>query len=125
MGRREEALSATFAAVEICRRLSQANPVAYLPDLATSLNNLGAILSELGRREEALAPSEEAVAIRRHLSQEAPAAWQPDLAMSLNNLGTMLSELGRREEALGLLAVSSGFGPAWRVDGGKIVSLTA
>jgi len=25
----------------------------------------------------------------------------------------------------GLLAVSSGFGPAWRVDGGKIVSLTA
>ena len=26
---------------------------------------------------------------------------------------------------LGLLAVSSGFGPAWRVDGGKIVSLTA
>ena len=24
-----------------------------------------------------------------------------------------------------LLAVSSGFGPAWRVDGGKIVSLTA
>jgi len=26
---------------------------------------------------------------------------------------------------IGLLAVSSGFGPAWRVDGGKIVSLTA
>ena len=26
---------------------------------------------------------------------------------------------------LGLLAGSSGFGPAWRVDGGKIVSLTA
>jgi len=25
----------------------------------------------------------------------------------------------------GLLAGSSGFGPAWRVDGGKIVSLTA
>jgi len=25
----------------------------------------------------------------------------------------------------GLLAVSSGFGPAWRVDGGKIVSLAA
>jgi len=28
-------------------------------------------------------------------------------------------------ERPGLLAVSSGFGPAWRVDGGKIVSLTA
>ena len=27
--------------------------------------------------------------------------------------------------AVGLLAGSSGFGPAWRVDGGKIVSLTA
>ena len=27
--------------------------------------------------------------------------------------------------APGFLAVSSGFGPAWRLDGGKIVSLTA
>ena len=31
----------------------------------------------------------------------------------------------RDEDGVGLLAVSSGFGPAWRVDGGKIVSLTA
>ena len=30
-----------------------------------------------------------------------------------------------RVTVIGLLAVSSGFGPAWRVDGGKIVSLTA
>ena len=30
-----------------------------------------------------------------------------------------------RVKATGPLAGSSGFGPAWRVDGGKIVSLTA
>jgi len=34
-------------------------------------------------------------------------------------------EAARIQGFEGLLAVSSGFGPAWRVDGGKIVSLTA
>ena len=39
--------------------------------------------------------------------------------------GGGLVTAGVNEASLGLLAVSSGFGPAWRVDGGKIVSLTA
>jgi tetratricopeptide (TPR) repeat protein len=42
-----------------------ANPQAFLPDLAMSLNNLGAMLSALGRREEALAATQEAVDIYR------------------------------------------------------------
>jgi hypothetical protein len=44
----------------------------------------------------------------------------------LRKIGELLDTL-RGFGALGLLAVSSGFGrvgPAWRVDGGKIVSLT-
>jgi tetratricopeptide (TPR) repeat protein len=65
-----------------------------------SLNNLGAMFSNLGRREEALAASQEAVDIRRRLAQTRPDAFLPDLAMSLNNLGAMFSNLGRREEAL-------------------------
>ena len=68
------------------RRLAEANPDAWLPDLASSLNNLGVRLAEAGRREEALAPTEEAVTIRRRLAQNNPDAWLPDLATSLNNL---------------------------------------
>ena len=147
LGRREEALAASQEAVDIYRRLAQTRPDAFLPDLATSLNNLGshalqpraarggagrqprgrrhligasrkraptpssptsrsslnnlgADLSNLGRREEALAASQEAVDIYRRLAQTRPDAFLPDLAMSLNNLGACLSDLGRREEAL-------------------------
>jgi len=100
LGRREAALEATKEAVALYRQLAQAQPQAFLPDLAASLTNLGAMLSELGRREEALQATEEAVALYRQLAQAQPQAFLPDLAMSLNNLGKMLSDLGRREEAL-------------------------
>ena len=69
----------------IRRQLAEARPDAFLPDLATSLNNLSDRLSDLGRREEALAAIEEAVAIRRQLAEARPDAFLPDLAMSLNN----------------------------------------
>ena len=100
LGRREEALAATQEAVDIYRGLARANPQAFLPYLAASLNNLGNRLSALGRREEALRATQEAVEIRRQLAQENPQAFLPDLATSLNNLGSDLSALGRREEAL-------------------------
>jgi tetratricopeptide (TPR) repeat protein len=100
LGRQEEALTATQEAVKIYRQLAQQNPQAFLPYLATSLNNLGAMLSALGRREEALKATQESVDIRRKLAKQNPQAFLPDLATSLNNLGAMLSALGRREEAL-------------------------
>jgi tetratricopeptide (TPR) repeat protein len=50
----------------------------FLPDLAMSLNNLGASLSQLGRREEALAATQEAVDIRRRLA----ASWEGDVETS-------------------------------------------
>ncbi|MFJ7207134.1 hypothetical protein ACIQWR_26815, partial [Streptomyces sp. NPDC098789] len=40
--------------VQIRRTLAQANPDAYLPDLAMSLNNLAVQLAEIGRLDEAL-----------------------------------------------------------------------
>ncbi len=86
------------AGIDRLRELSQSNP-AFLPDLASALNNLGAQYSNLGRREEALQPTEEAVGIYRKLSQSNP-AFVPDLAMALNNLGNRYSNLGRRKEAL-------------------------
>ena len=42
LGRREEALAAIEEAVTICRQLAAARPDAFLPDLATSLNNQSA-----------------------------------------------------------------------------------
>ena len=100
LGRREDALAAAREAVEIHRRLAADRPDAFLPDLATSLNNLGASLSNLGRREDALAAAREASDLYRRLAADRPDAFRPDLAMSLNNLGGGLSDLGRREDAL-------------------------
>ncbi|MBO4161431.1 tetratricopeptide repeat protein [Micromonospora antibiotica] len=99
-GLRDQALPLAEESAGIYRRLAGANPAAYLPALASSLNDLGLWLWGLGRREEALAPSEEAAAIYRRLAGANPAAYLPALAMSLNNLGLWLSGLGRREEAL-------------------------
>ncbi|MFI1911248.1 hypothetical protein ACH444_36025, partial [Streptomyces microflavus] len=47
------------------RTLAEANPDAYLPDLAASLNNLSNRLGGVGRSDEGLAAVQEAVAIRR------------------------------------------------------------
>jgi tetratricopeptide (TPR) repeat protein len=100
LGRREEALAAVEEAVTIRRELAAARPDAFLPGLATALNNQSNRLSGLGRREEALAAVEEAVTIRRELAAARPDAFLPDLAGSLNSQSIHLSGLGRREEAL-------------------------
>ncbi|WP_328383525.1 tetratricopeptide repeat protein [Micromonospora zamorensis] len=98
-GLHDQALAASQEAVTIRRQLMQSDPVAYLPDLAMSLANLGVRLSALGRREEALVPAEEAVDLYRQLAKANP-TYPPKLAASLNNLGIWVSALGRREEAL-------------------------
>ncbi|WP_322755187.1 tetratricopeptide repeat protein, partial [Frankia sp. Cas3] len=100
VGRRAEALAPATEAVGLSRRLAEAAPDAYLPDLAMSLTTLAIGLSEVGRRAEALAPATEAVGLYRRLAEAAPDAYLPDLAGSLNNLAIGLSEVGRRAEAL-------------------------
>ena len=54
-------------AVEIYKRLAKANPAAYEPDLAMSINNLANILSETGDRAGAIASCQEAL----HLYEQA------------------------------------------------------
>jgi len=104
VGRREEALAAIQEAVTHYRRLAEAMPDAYVPDLARSLNNLSNRLSGVGRREEALAAIQEAVAIRRRLAEAMPDAYLPDLARSQRLLAQILADLGREEEAARVLA---------------------
>jgi hypothetical protein len=90
----------TTVVTEILRPLAQANSDAYLPDLATSLNNLGQRLADAGLRQAALPPTQEAVTIRRQLAEANPDAYLPYLAMALNNLGKQLAEAGQRQAAL-------------------------
>ena len=75
------------------RDLAADNPHPLHPDLATSLNNLGASLRGLGEYHEALTIDREAVALRRHLAADNPTRHTPDLATSLSNLGASLRAL--------------------------------
>ena len=100
LGQREAALGATHEAVEVYRGLAAKHPDAFLPDLATSLSNLGLLLSEVGQRDAALDATHQAVELRRGLAAKHPDAFLPDLAVSLTNLGLLLSEVGQRDAAL-------------------------
>ncbi|HEX7134064.1 MAG TPA: tetratricopeptide repeat protein, partial [Iamia sp.] len=95
---REEAVPPLEEAVRLRRQLAAENP-AFVPDLATALNNRGIRYGEVGRSVEAVAPLEEAVRLRRQLAAGNP-AFVSDLASALNNLGGCYSELGRGEEAV-------------------------
>jgi tetratricopeptide (TPR) repeat protein len=98
VGKRQEAVGPTEAAVRIRRELAEQNP-AFLPELAKALNNLGSRYRGVGKRQEAVGPTEEAVQIRRKLAEQNP-AFLPELAGSLNNLGIRYSEVGKRQEAV-------------------------
>jgi Tetratricopeptide repeat len=93
-------LASITEAVDIRRELAGANPAAYLPDLATSLNNLSVQQAETGDRQAALVSITEAVDIRRELAGANPGAYLPDLATSLNNLSLRQAETGDRQAAL-------------------------
>ncbi|MFI6582822.1 tetratricopeptide repeat protein [Embleya sp. NPDC050493] len=99
-GLHQQALTTDQHAHDILRRLAKADPAAYEPDLAMSLNNLSIRLGEVGGRAEGLTAIEEAVAIRRRLAAANPAAYEPDLATSLNNLSIDYGAVGRRAEGL-------------------------
>jgi tetratricopeptide (TPR) repeat protein len=94
------ALRLTDTLAWVDRQMARDNPVAYEPDLARSLSNLGTWQAEAGRRDEALAATQEAVEIYRRLAADNPAIYEPDLARSLFNLGTWLAEAGRWDGAL-------------------------
>jgi tetratricopeptide (TPR) repeat protein len=99
-GDRRAALQARREATGIYRQLFQAEPAAYLPKLANSLNNLGASLSEVGDHHAALEATREATAIYRRLAAAKPANHLTGLARALNNLAIQLSEVGDRRAAL-------------------------
>ena len=82
------------------QELSDINPAAYEPNLATSLNNFSVDLANVGLYEQALHAIQQAVEIRTRLATANPAAYEPDLASSLNNLSFVLSDPRESEQAL-------------------------
>ena len=86
-------------ALQIHRELAQQNPEAYLPKVATSLNNLGVLLRDTNDLKKAQDYYEEALQIHRELAQQNPEAYLPKVATSLNNLGVLLRDTNDLKKA--------------------------
>ena len=99
-GQRGEALVASEELVRLHRALASCSGDAFLPELASALNNLSERLSDFDRREEALAAGEELVKLCREVAGRNAGAFLPELASALNNLSERLSDFDRNEEAL-------------------------
>src|ERR1019366_5490304 len=103
MGQRDAALQSIAEAVTIRRKLAEANPDAFLPDLAMSLNNQASRQSGMGQREAALQSIAEAVTHYRKLAEANPDAFLPNLAGSCCTWGRILraDEPGQAAEKFG------------------------
>ena len=77
------------AALEIFRRLADADPVAYEPYVARTLNNLGELHRNMNDFPQAAKEYADALKIYKKLADADPAAYEPDVAMTLNNLGNL------------------------------------
>ncbi|MBA2659035.1 MAG: tetratricopeptide repeat protein, partial [Nitrosospira sp.] len=76
-------------ALEIYRRLADANPQTWLPDVAVTLNNLALLQRARNEFTAAEAGYREALAIYRPLAEVNPQTWLPDVAVTLNNLANL------------------------------------
>jgi glycosyltransferase involved in cell wall biosynthesis len=95
-----KALAFSEEAVRLHRKLEGHNGGAFLPELASALDNLSYSLRDFDRCEEALAASEEAVRLFRKLSAAQPDALVREFVAALDNLSHLLSNVARYEEAL-------------------------
>ena len=75
--------------MQIVRELAVENPRSFLPDVATTLNNL-AVLHDI-KNERLIAEQEyqEALQIVRELAVENPRSFLPNVANTLNNLAIL------------------------------------
>ena len=88
-------------ALTLFRQLAKDNPAVYLPTVATTLNNLGLLVSDDSqRRKEAETLYTEALTLLRQLAKDNPAVYLPTVALMLNNLGSLVAaDSQRRKEA--------------------------
>ena len=82
-----------------CRQLSGANPEAYEPYVATTLNNLASLYRQTQRFAESEAMYQEALETYRRLATTNPEAYEPDVAATLNNLANLYKKTQRFAES--------------------------
>ncbi len=97
--RMEEARQHFERALELRRSMAEQNPAVYLPDIATTLNNLGNLDRLENQPEEARRHYEEALKIHHELGQRSLDPFPPDLAVTLNNLGWLEEGTMQMDEA--------------------------
>jgi tetratricopeptide (TPR) repeat protein len=97
--RMDEARQHFERALELRRQMAQQNPAVYLPDIATTLNNLGNLDRLENQPEEARRHYEEALKIHYELGQQSLDPFPPDLAVTLNNLATLEEGTMQMDEA--------------------------
>ena len=85
--------------LEKYRKLAESTSEAYLPYVATTLNNLGELHRVTGKHDEAEKEFGEALEIRRKLAESTPEAYLPYVAQTLNNLGNLHSDTGKHGDA--------------------------
>ncbi len=76
-------------ALQLYRSLAAANPEAFFPAVATTLNNLGELHRVTNAFGPALAAYEEALQLYRSLAAANPEAFLPHVAATLNNLAIL------------------------------------
>ena len=94
-----EARSHYEVALQALRSLAEHNPETYTPAVATTLNNLGALLSDTHNFEQSQTYFEEALQLYRSLASRNPEAYTPEVAMTLNNLGALLRDTNEFEQS--------------------------
>ena len=99
-GEGEKALAFSEEAVRLHRKLEGHNAEAFLPELASALDNLSHSLRDFDRCEEAIAANREVVRLYRKLSTAKPEAFVREFAASLDSLSHLLSNVAHQEEAL-------------------------
>ncbi|QKW45190.1 TIR domain-containing protein [Streptomyces microflavus] len=102
-GERGRGLDTIRRAVEVRKELCERSDV-YLPELALSLDVLGADLAERGHRAEGLAAGQEAVRIFEGLAADRPVLYEAQLATALGNLALQWERFGNPGEACAVSA---------------------
>jgi len=94
-----EAEHALTEAVKKFRALSKENPEVSLPDLATTLNNLGLLYTDTQKFSQAEKVLTDALEIYKPLAGQNPRVYTPNTAMALINLGRLYWSIQKFSQA--------------------------
>ena len=87
------------AALEIFKRLADANPQAYEPGLAITYNDLASLYRDTQRFAESEQMHKAALEIFKRLADANPQAYEPGLAITYNGLASLYSDTQRFAES--------------------------